>query len=207
MAKTRVYHWTTPVRLQHWVHVASMAALIFTGLYISSPFMAGGLETMAWNRFFHLTGAYFLIFGFIARFYLMFNSKEAADWKELLPLPENLKGIPEMILYYSFIKNTHKHYERYNPLQAMAYVTMGLMILVMAATGFAMHTGGWMNASFAWVNTMLCGVQYTRVVHNLGMWFLIILTMVHVYFVLRQNALESDRCLRAMVDGYIEKDV
>lgn len=205
MAKERVYHWTAPIRLQHWVHVTSMALLIFTGFYIHSPFLAGGTDTMAWNRFFHFLAAYFLIFGFLMRAYLMFNSKEAADWRELLPLPQNLKDIPDVLGYYLFIKSSHKTYKRYNPLQALTYFVMGLLILVLAATGFALHTG-WLHSNFAWVNTMLGGLSVTRVVHFLGMWLLIVLTTVHIYFVLRQNALEKDRTLMSMVDGYVIKE-
>jgi len=205
MAKKRVYHWTAPIRLQHWVHVASLSVLIFTGFYIHSPFLAGGTETMAWNRFFHFIAAYFLIFGFIMRVYLMFNSKEAADWKELLPLPRNLKDIPDVVMYYLFLKDTHKPYKRYNPLQGLAYTFMGLLIIVLAATGFALHTG-WLHTSFAWVNTVLGGIPITRVVHFLSMWLLIVITMVHIYFVLRQNALEKDRTLMSMVDGYTFKE-
>ena len=201
MAKQMVYHWTGAIRLQHWVHVVSMIVLVFTGFYIHSPFMAGATETMAWMRWFHLICAYFLIFGFIMRAYLMFNSRTAADWKELLPLPANLANIPDILAFYLFMKKTHKHYHRYNPLQGIAYFVMGLAIIAMAATGFALHTG-WLHASFAWVNPMLGGVMVTRVVHFLCMWLLIILTAVHVYFVLRQNALDADRTIMSMVDGY-----
>lgn len=197
---TRVYQWSAAVRLQHWVHVAAMGVLIYTGFYIHSPFTAGGTETMAWNRFFHFVSAYFLIFGFIMRVYLMFNSKNS-DWRELLPLPKNLRDLPDIIKYYLFLSDTHKHYERYNPLQALAYLFMGVLILVMAATGFALYDG-WLHTAFAWVNTLLGGIAATRVVHFLGMWLLIVLTAVHLYFVFRQNALEKDRTLLSMLDGY-----
>ena len=205
MAKQMVYHWTAAVRLQHWVHVASMTVLVFTGFYIHSPFMAGATETMAWMRWFHLVAAYFLIFGLIMRIYLMFNSRVAADWKELLPLPGNLANIPDILGYYLFLKPAHKRYHRYNPLQAFAYLLMGLTIFVMAATGFALRTG-WLYTSFAWVNPMLGGVMITRVVHFLCMWLLIVLTAVHVYFVIRQNAVDNDRTVMSMVDGYVMRE-
>lgn len=201
MAKKMVYHWTAAVRIHHWVNFAALAVLTFTGFYLYSPFMAGASETMAWNRSFHLVAGYVLLFGLIIRIYLMFNSRTQADWKELLPLPRNLVKIPDVLAYYVFLKTSHKPYNRYNPLQAFTYFLMGLTILVMAATGFALHTG-WLHDSFAWVNTLLGGLPITRVVHFLGMWLLIILTMIHVYFVLRQNALEKDRTFMSMFDGY-----
>ena len=205
MAKKMVYHWTAAVRIHHWVNFAALAVLTFTGFYIYSPFMAGASETMAWNRFFHLVAGYVLVFGLIIRIYLMFNSRTQADWKELLPLPRNLANLPDVLAYYLFLKDTHKPYRRYNPLQGLTYFLMGLAILVMAATGFALHTG-WLHGSFAWVNALLGGLPITRVVHFLGMWLLIILTMIHVYFVIRQNALEKDRTFMSMFDGYTLKE-
>ncbi|HEX9861428.1 MAG TPA: Ni/Fe-hydrogenase, b-type cytochrome subunit [Nitrospirota bacterium] len=203
MANKRVYHWTAAVRIEHWWHVAAMATLIFTGFYIHMPFLQGGGESMAWMRFGHFVSMYVLIFGLIVRTYLAFNSHTAADWKELMPLPSNLANIPDMLGYYMFLKDTHKPYKRYNPLQGLAYFIMGLIILVMAATGFALYDG-WLSTSFAWVNVLLCGDEVTRVVHYLGMWLLICLTIVHIYFVLREEMVEKDRTFMSMVDGYKE---
>ncbi|MGA2192819.1 MAG: Ni/Fe-hydrogenase, b-type cytochrome subunit [Nitrospirota bacterium] len=205
MAKQKVYHWTTTIRLHHWINLLALAVLVFTGFYIYSPFLSGGTETMGWIRWFHLLAAYVVVFALIVRIYLMFNSRAAADWKELLPLPRNLANIPDVVLYYMFVTNKHKHYERYNPLQALAYVFMGVMILVMAVTGFALHTG-WLHSSFDWVNGVLGGEPNTRVVHFLGMWLLIVVTLVHLYFAIRQNACDKDRCLMSMIDGYCLKD-
>ncbi|HEY3346012.1 MAG TPA: Ni/Fe-hydrogenase, b-type cytochrome subunit [Nitrospirota bacterium] len=205
MAKKLVYHWTAAVRIHHWVNLVALTLLVITGFYIHSPFMQGGGETMAWTRIVHLWMAYVLLFGLIARIYLMFNSRTGADWKELLPLPSNLKNIPDIALYYAFITNTHKHYSRYNPLQGLTYLFIGVMILFMAATGFALHTG-WLHAQFNWVNTLVGGVMITRILHFFGMWILIIVSFMHVYFVLRQNALDHDRCFMSMFDGYCLKD-
>jgi len=77
---------------------------------------------------------------------------------------------------------------------------MGLLILIMAATGFALYTG-WLHTWFAWVNTLLGGVSTTRVVHYLGMWALIYLSAIHIYMVIRQTLLQKDRTLMSMVDG------
>lgn len=203
MANKRVYQWTAAVRIEHWWHAAAMIVLIFTGLYIHWPFMEGGGETMAWMRFSHFVAMYVLIFGLIVRTYLAFNSKTAADWKELMPLPSNLAGIPDMLAYYLFMKDTHKKYDRYNPLQGLVYFLMGVVLLVMAATGFALHTG-WLSGSFIWVNTVLGGDEVTRVVHYLGMWVLICMSVVHIYFVFREDLTEKKRTLLSMVDGYKE---
>ena len=203
MASKKVYQWTAAVRIEHWWHAASMFVLVLTGLYIHSPFMKGGTDTMAWMRFFHFVSMYILIFGLIWRVYIAVNSKTAPDIMELLPLPKNLKGIPDVLGYYFFLKPSHKNYGRYNPMQALTYFVMGLVILVMTATGFALYEG-WLHPLFAWVNPVMGGKEYTRVVHYLCMWVLICLSLVHIYIVTRQNILERDRTLMSMVDGYRE---
>jgi len=201
MAEKKIYQWTAAVRIEHWWHVAAMATLVFTGFYIHMPFLKGGNDDMGWMRFAHFVSMYVLIFGLLIRVYLAFFSRKAADWKELLPLPGNLAGIPEMVMFYLFLKKTHRPYKRYNPLQGLVYTLMGVMLLVMTFTGFAMH-GGWLHSSFAWVNTMLGGEPATRLVHYCGMWVLIYMSAVHTYFVIRQSLLEKDRTLMSMVDGY-----
>ena len=138
MAKQRFYHWSAAFRIQHWLHLAAILTLVFTGFYIHSAFYPGTGESMAWNMWFHFVGAYVLVFAFILRVYLMFNSYEGADWKEILPLWRNVKHIPDITAYYLFMKDTHRHYHRYNPLQALAYTAMGLCVIVMACTGFAL---------------------------------------------------------------------
>jgi len=201
MTKNRVYIWSAAVRLEHWVHVTAMAGLIFTGFYIHMPFLESGGDTMAWLRFVHFVCMYALIFGLLFRVYLAFNPNAAGDWKELFPLPQNLVGIPEMLAYYLFIKDTHKDYGRYNPLQALVYFMMGVMVLVMIFTGFAMYDG-WLSGSFAWVNGLLGGDEVTRLVHYLGMWVLLCMSVVHLYFVIIANFVERNRMLMSMVDGW-----
>lgn len=206
MAKQRVYHWSAAFRIQHWLHLAAILTLVFTGFYIHSAFYPGTGESMAWNRWFHFVGAYVLVFAFIFRVYLMFSSYEGADWKEILPLWRNVKHIPDITAYYLFMKDTHRHYHRYNPLQALAYTAMGLCVIVMACTGFALRDG-WLHSEFAWVNNLLGGLVYTRLVHFFGMWALIVLSLIHLYFAIRQTIVDKDRALMSMVDGYCYREV
>ena len=207
LENNKIYHWTAPVRILHWIRAVAIAILIFTGLYIQKPFLSGGDETMAWNRFFHLLGAYLLVFGFVFRSYLMFFSKDPAeaDWKELLPLPRNLKGLPQIVKYYLFMTDYHPRYKRYNPIQGPVYLLIGILTVIMAMTGFAIYTG-WLHPYFNWVNALLGGESVTRVVHVLGMWLIIALSLSHIYLVLRQNALEKDRTFMSMIDGYVCKE-
>ncbi len=202
MAKGRVYHWTAPARLAHWFHVASLAVLVFTGFYIHSPFLAGGGETMAWMRFFHFTAMYIFAYGFLVRtLYMCVFTSLIPECTRILPLPRNLSGIGDVLAYYLFLKDTHAEYGRYNPLQGLTYFVTGLLILVMAFTGFAMY-GGWLHPEFAWVNTLLGGLPVTRLVHYLGMWVLVCITAMHIYLVVRQTIVERDRTLMSMIDGY-----
>ena len=201
---TRVYHWTANVRANHWLRFLSFVALLITGLYIHNPFMSGE-HMMTWNRFIHLVAGYGMLFVLIFRTYMMFFSpnKEERDWAELFPTPANLAKLPQLIKYYMFLSNEHPTYKRYNPIQGPVYVLMALLIMMMAVTGLAIHHGGWLSGSFAWVNTMLGGEPVTRVVHVLGMWVMIALVLAHIYLVLRQDMLEKDRTFMSMIDGYV----
>ncbi|MGC2424774.1 MAG: cytochrome b/b6 domain-containing protein, partial [Nitrospirota bacterium] len=108
--------------------------------------------------------------------------------------------------YYLFMKDTHRHYHRYNPLQALAYTCMGICVIIMACTGFAL-SGGWLHSEFVWVNNLLGGLVYTRLVHFFGMWAFIVLSLIHLYFAIRQTIVDKDRALMSMVDGYCYREV
>ena len=163
MTENLTKEWSVGYIVEHWTRVVSIAVLVFTGLYIHWPFMAGGPESflMAWMRFFHFVAAYALVLGLVVRIYMAFRSTFDADWKDF-SLVQNLKNAPDVLGYYLFIKGSHKDYRKYNPLQAMAYLFTGVVIVLTFLTGGALYHGklfGFIAApgSFQWVNNMLGG--------------------------------------------------
>jgi Ni/Fe-hydrogenase 1 B-type cytochrome subunit len=200
--------WSTAYILDHWVRVISIAVLIFTGVYIHTPFIAGGPDStiMATTRFFHFIAAYALILGLIVRVYMAFKSTFDADWRDFSVF-ENLKNVPDVLGYYLFFKGSHKDYRRYNPLQALAYLFTGLVIVFAALTGAAVYRGNLFGIfacpdRFRWVSTMLGGESYTRIWHILAMWYFIVFVLIHVYLAISITLVNKDRTLTSIFTGY-----
>lgn len=200
--------WSLGYIIEHWVRVLAIAALILTGSFIHWPFFAGGPggTVMAWMRFTHFLAAYALILGLVVRVYLAFCSTFAADWKDF-GLIRNLKNLPDIAGYYLFIKGTHKDYPRYNPLQALSYLAVALVLVLSFLTGGSLYHGnlfGFIKApeSFLWVSAFLGGESMARIVHILCMWYVIVFVMIHVYMGVITTLTRRDRTLTSIITGY-----
>ena len=160
---------------------------------------------MASMRFFHFVAAYALILGLVVRVYMAFKSTFDADWKDF-SIIENIKNIPDVLGYYLFIKGSHKDYRRYNPLQALAYLFTGVVIICTALTGAAIYHGRlflvFPTGSFQWVNALLGGESYTRIWHILFMWYFIVFVLIHMYLAVSITMVEKDRTLTSIFTGY-----
>lgn len=208
MTETLTREWSVGYIIEHWVRVISIAVLVFTGFYIHWPFMAGGPESfiMAWMRFFHFVAAYTLMLGLVVRVYMSVRSTFDADWKDFVSI-ENFKNLPDITKYYLFLSDAHKHYRKYTPLQAFAYLAVGALIVIMALTGGAIYHGrlfGFIPSpgSFQWVNAVLGGEPNTRLVHLAITWFFLIFVMIHVYMSLMMDWVNKDRTLTSIFTGY-----
>lgn len=200
--------WSTGYILDHWIRVIAVAVLVFTGLYIHWPFIAGGPESfiMASMRFFHFLAAYALILGLVVRIYMAFRSTFDADWRDF-SVVGNLKNVPDILGYYLFLKGSHKDYRRYNPLQALAYLFTALVVILTVLTGGALYHGSLFGVirspnAFQWVNTLLGGEQNTRIWHVLFMWYFIVFMLVHVYLALMTTMIDKDRTFTSIFTGY-----
>ncbi len=203
-----VYQWNLAFRIDHWVRVIAMFTLIFTGYYIYWPFIAGSDDgqLMNWMRFLHFVSAYIIVLGLIAHVYF------EKDIDDLLPTWGNLKNVPDILFYYLFIKDSHKEYERYNPLQGITYGFWGTLLIIQTFTGFAIYSGDFFGmvssqAVFGWVNTLLGGERITRLVHFVIMWIFIITIPVHIYMVILEDLTERNHTIKSMFTGYKLKKV
>jgi Ni/Fe-hydrogenase 1 B-type cytochrome subunit len=208
MQNENVREWSLGYLLDHWIRVAAIVVLTFTGFYIHWPFITGGPESfiMAWMRFFHFVAAYALVLGLVVRVYMAFRSTFDSDWKDF-SVTENIKNIPDILSYYLFIKKSHKDYRKYNPLQALAYLFMAVLIVFETLTGFAIYHGrafGFIPApeAFRWVSSMLGGESYTRIWHILTMWVFIIFTAVHVYMGAMISMVNKDKTFSSIFTGF-----
>ncbi len=200
--------WSLGYILDHWIRVIAIAVLIFTGIYIHTPFIAGGPDStiMASMRFFHFLCAYALILGLVIRIYMAFRSTFDADWRDF-SITENLKNVPDILSYYLFIKGSHKDYRRYNPLQALAYLFTALVIIFTILTGGALYHGKLFGIltcpdRFRWVSAILGGESYTRIWHILAMWYFIVFVLIHMYLAISISLINKDRTFTSIFTGY-----
>jgi Ni/Fe-hydrogenase 1 B-type cytochrome subunit len=208
MKNENVREWSLGYLLDHWIRVAAIVVLTFTGFYIHWPFITGGPESfiMAWMRFFHFVAAYTLVLGLVVRVYMAFRSTFDSDWKDF-SVTENIKNIPDILSYYLFVKKSHKDYRKYNPLQALAYLFVAVLIIFEALTGFAIYHGrafGFIPApdAFRWVSSMLGGESYTRIWHILTMWFFLIFLVIHVYMSAMITMVNKDKTFSSIFTGF-----
>lgn len=208
MENEKIKEWSLGYILDHWIRVIAIAVLIFTGFYIHWPFITGGPESfiMAWMRFFHFVAAYALILGLVVRVYMAFRSTFDSDWKDF-GITRNIKDVPDILGYYLFINKSHKDYRKYNPLQALAYLFIGVVIIFSALTGLAVYHGNLFGFiptpdSFRWVSRILGGESYTRIWHILTMWVFIIFVLIHVYLSLITSLANKDNTFTSMFTGY-----
>ena len=179
-------------RITHWMHLLSMVVLTFTGFYIHNPFFDG---SMMWMRQLHFVFMYVVLVALVARVYFAFFSKSALvkgsrktaiDVKNFVIQKENKGQFIETIKYYLFLRKTHPSTGKYNPMQKLAYVAMLVLLVAQAFTGFALY--GPFGEAFSWLTIPLGGLMIVRQIHYLTMWLFILITMIHVYLSVAEDA-------------------
>jgi Ni/Fe-hydrogenase 1 B-type cytochrome subunit len=203
-----IREWNNAYIADHWVRVAAMVILIFTGIFIHTPFLNGGPGStiMATMRFLHFVAAYAFIIGLVIRVNMAFNSRFDADWRDF-SIMGNLVNVPDILMWYLFITKDHKKYRRYNPLQAYAYLGVAFLMVLAAITGFAIYHGKIFlliqaPGPFAWVNHLLGSESYTRLAHILIMWCFIVFFFIHVYLSIMNSLVKRDESFTSIFTGF-----
>ena len=212
-----VYVWEVPVRIWHWMMAASMVVLVATGYLIGTPLVSVGGEAsnnylFGYMRFAHFAAAYVFLVFFVLRLGWVFVGNEFAREIFLVPVRMLKKswwhGLYEQVRYYMFLNRDAHPYQGHNPLAMAAMFFMYVLGTVfMIVTGFALYGEGagadhWSNAAFSWALPLLGGSQNTHTLHHLGMYWLIIFTIVHVYMVVREDISSDETVLSTMVNGW-----
>jgi Ni/Fe-hydrogenase 1 B-type cytochrome subunit len=204
--KRHFYEWNAAFRIDHWVRVLAVSALTLTGFYIHGPWGSGGENVMATMRFWHFAASYVLVLGLAVRVYLAFRSRFSPDWQDFRVV-RNLRNVPDVLKYYLFLGRTHKDYGRYNPMQALTYLSWVFLILFMAVTGCALYRGsvfGLFQAQdgFGWVSALLGGEANVRLLHYFGMWAFLVTVAIHVYMAVMMTFVNRDHTFRSMFSGF-----
>ncbi len=217
-----VYVWEVPVRIWHWVMALCMVVLGVTGYLIGSPPPSLGGEAsehfmFGYIRFAHFAAAYLFAVMFVLRVVWAFLGNRFS--RELFSVPLKLFnvqwwiGLIDQTMYYLFLRRSAPPCQGHNPLAAAGMFFMYVLGTVfMILTGFALYGEGLGMQSWAfklfssWVLPLLGYSQNVHTLHHLGMWYLIMFTVVHLYMVVREDIFSGETVVSTMINGWrVEK--
>jgi len=203
----RIYLHPLPVRIWHWINAAGFVLLILSGLQLR---YVGLINVVP----FRIAVATHNIVGFvlIANFCLWLGFYLTSDRIKVYHPDLNLKrffqGSVDQALYYGFgiFKRAPEPfhvsvYSKFNPLQAMTYQLIMLVLLPMQIfTGILL----WDLERFAGVVAFFGGVRVIDTVHVLIFIFFVFYLPAHIYLAtLGHKPLTH---IREMIDGYEEEE-
>ncbi len=211
----KVYVFSPTLRVLHWINALSITLLFFTGIYIGNPFFIGSVGheatyayanslTMDFIRMLHFMAGYVLLFSFLLRIFIAFFHKG-----DRLIIPKVWDknfwtGVKEMLLYYLFIKPSHRPYVR-NHLARTAYFIVYVLVCFMITTGFAMYgksdPDGFSAKLFGWIIPMLGGEFNVHMWHHWIAWLIVLFVIIHVYLVVKTDVSEKSGEVSSMFNG------
>ena len=213
--RTSVYVYEAPVRLWHWINAAAILVLIVTGYLIGSPPPTMIIDeathqfVFGYIRFAHFAAAMVMTIGFFGRIYWAFVGNSHARQMFMLPIHRRdwWAEVWHEIRWYAFIEKTPKKYVGHNPLAQIAmffFMTVGLTFMIV--TGFAMYSEGlgqdsWLYAIFGPVIALVGNTMVLHQVHHLGMWFIVIFMMIHIYAAIREDIMSRQSMVSTMISG------
>jgi Ni/Fe-hydrogenase 1 B-type cytochrome subunit len=214
--QSAVYVYETPIRLWHWINALAIIILGITGYFIASPLptMPGEASDnflMGYIRFAHFAAGYIVLIGFLGRIYWAFVGNEHA--REILIPPvfrkEFWAGVWHELKWYSFLAKEPLKYTGHNPLAVLAMHLMFVWgIVFMIFTGFALYgegtgPGSWAHTFFSdWLIPLFGQSMDVHTWHHLGMWWIILFVMIHVYVAIREDIVSRQSIVSSMISGW-----
>jgi Ni/Fe-hydrogenase 1 B-type cytochrome subunit len=213
-----VYVWQVPVRIWHWVMATCMVVLAITGYLIGSPPPSVGGEAsnsflFGYIRFTHFSAALIFVVAFVLRLLWVVIGNRFA--REIFSVPLKMlsgrwwAGLVDQTKYYLFIKREAQPWQGHNPLAMAAMFFMYVLgALFMILTGLALYGEGlgresWIFQAFSsWVLPLLGYSQNVHTLHHLGMWYLIVFVIAHVYMVVREDIFSEVTVISTMINGW-----
>ncbi len=118
--------------------------------------------------------------------------------QKMILRPSDLGKLWPMQAYYLKLRKEPPPYDTYNPLQKVAYTTIGFVIApLVVLSGLALSPG--VDAMAQPLTWLFGGRQFARLWHFLGMFLLIGFLFVHVFQVATQGFLNQ---MRSMITGW-----
>ncbi len=213
--QTAVYVYEAPLRLWHWATALSIVVLGVTGYFIGAPLPAMPGEAsdhylMGYIRFAHFAAGYVLAIGFLGRVYWAFVGNHHARELFIVPVFSSRwwKELLHEVRWYLFLEKVPKKYIGHNPLGQLAMFCFFVIgTIFMSITGFALYAeglgrGSWADRLFGWVTPLFGQSQDVHTWHHLGMWYLAVFVMLHVYLAVREDIMSRQSLISTMVGGW-----
>jgi Ni/Fe-hydrogenase 1 B-type cytochrome subunit len=219
--KFPAYVWEAPVRLWHWLMALCMIVLWTTGYFIGTPLASTPGEAsenflMGWIRFAHFSAAYTFAALFLMRVYWAIVGNKYA--REIFLVPVFMlsarwwKSFFRVVGHYMFIRPRNDWHAGHNPLAMAAMFGMYVLGTVfMIVTGFALYgeglgQGSWAFTLFSsWVIPLFGQPQGVHTWHHMCAWYLFWFTIVHLYFVVREDITSGLTVISTMINGWRDK--
>jgi thiosulfate reductase cytochrome b subunit len=207
-------HWI--VRLTHWVNVVAIVIMAGSGMriYNAHPAFARPGETFPLNpweghpipdwltfgawlggaRHWHFAMMWILVANGLL--YLGFIYLHG-EWRDLAPRRGDARDSIEMIKFYLFVRRDHPHQGKHNALQKSTYFIMPILAFIIVLSGIAI----WKPVTLGFITALFVNYKWARFVHFVAMALLLLLALVHVFFVFTVDPYS----LRAMVTGWYNR--
>jgi|SRR5690625_4298023 len=108
--------------------------------------------------------------------------------------------------YYLFLRKEGPFYFAHNPLQQLAYTGIYAMCFIQMLTGLSLYAmmdqSNWFFQLLA-MPTHWIGIGYFRLIHTIIMYLIWLFAIIHVYLVIRSDAVHNHGGLSSMIGGSV----
>lgn len=215
--QTSVYVYEAPVRLWHWINAFAIMVLCVTGYFIGSPPPSMQIAeathqfVFGYIRFAHFAAGWILAIGFLGRIYWAIFGNHHARQLFYLPIFSATfwTELFHEVKWYLFLTSEPKKYVGHNPLAQLAmffFITLGVSFMIV--TGLALYSEGLGTDSglyglFGWVFTLFGNNPHiVHTLHHLGMWWILIFMIVHIYVAVREDIMSRQSIVSTMISGH-----
>ena len=161
---------------------------------------------MATMRFVHVVSGFVLIGAFALRVYWFFKGNFWSRWSAYIPIHrEQWQGMGDMLEFYLFLRFDPGRRVGHNPLAALTYFIIYLLILVEILTGLALYSrvlgNPVLNQFIGWL-PLLIEPAYLRLIHFFLMFVFFAFVIFHVYASVLVSIEEENGLLDSIFSGW-----
>ncbi|MBI5085212.1 MAG: Ni/Fe-hydrogenase, b-type cytochrome subunit [Acidobacteria bacterium] len=208
----RRYVWEFPIRLSHWLTVAAVIMLFWTGLYISWPQLAPSGEpwqhfVMGYVRMIHFISGYVLLISFLIRSYWFWVGNNYARsgfpfvWKASWWADLKAQALKYLKLHRGNVHLGH------NAMGGLAYTIFVIGLgWFMILTGLALYSesnpGGFWSTLVGWLIPLFGGSMQLRMWHHTVAWSFVVFAVIHIYVVMFDSGHYNNGLISSIVSGF-----